>query len=121
MNLKKKAYQFLRYVKCILSASGKSLITKLNEEVASVLQGSVLALTMFLVYENDIKDNTENESYLNKFADDVKIQRIIIENSYLDLQNNLAKLRGSFQKSCLLFFYSTPRDPRGLQIATHNG
>lgn len=49
---------------------------------------------MFLVFRNDIKDIIGNESYMNVFAGDTKIRRIIVtENSYLELQNNPVKLQ----------------------------
>ena len=52
-----------------------------KEVTSGVPQGSVLAPIMFLVYINDIKDSIGNESYMNMFADDAKIQRkIIMEN-----------------------------------------
>ncbi len=64
-----------------------------KEVTSGVPQGSVLAPIMFLVYINDINDNIGSESYMNMFADDATIQRkIITENSYLELQNDLAKL-----------------------------
>ncbi len=45
------------------------------------------------IYINDINDSIGNESYMNKFADDVKIQRkVTTENSWSELQKDLAKL-----------------------------
>ncbi len=46
-----------------------------KEVTSGVPQGSVLAPIMFLVYINTIKDNIGNESYMNMFADDAKIQK----------------------------------------------
>ncbi len=64
-----------------------------KEVTSGVPQGSVLAPIMFLVYINAIKDNIGNESYMNMFADDEKIQKkIITESSCVQLQDDLTKL-----------------------------
>ncbi len=58
----------------------------------------MLAL-MFLMYINDINDNTGTKSYMNMFADDAKIQRkTVTENLCLEFQNDLTKLYEWSQK-----------------------
>ena len=64
--------------------------------ISGVPQGSVLAPIMFLIYVNeDISDN----SYINMFADDTKIQRRIIhENSCMELQEDINKIKAWSEK-----------------------
>ena len=64
-----------------------------REVTSGVPQGSVLPPIMFLVYISHINDNISTESYLNMFADDVKIQKTIKnEDSCRELQKDLRKL-----------------------------
>ena len=48
---------------------------------------------MFLIYVNDLGEDISNNSYINMFADDAKIQRRIIhENSCKELQEDISKI-----------------------------
>ena len=71
-----------------------------NREVTSgVPQGSVLAPIMFLIYINDLGEDISNDSYINMFADDAKIQRKIVnENSCKELQEDINKIKAWSEK-----------------------
>ena len=71
-----------------------------NREVTSgVPQGSVLAPIMFLIYINDLGEDISNDSYINMFADDAKIQRKIINvNSCKELQEDISKIKAWSKK-----------------------
>ena len=71
-----------------------------NREVTSgVPQGSVLAPIMFLIYVNDLGEDISNNSYINMFADDAKIQRKIVnENSCKELQEDISKIKAWSKK-----------------------
>ena len=65
-----------------------------REVTSGVPQGSVLAPIMFLIYVNDLADEISENSYLNMFADDAKIQRRITNiNSCKQLQEDLNKIK----------------------------
>ena len=63
------------------------------EITSGVPQGSVLAPVMFLVYINDLQENVGENSYINMFADDAKIQKTVVkEDCCRKLQDDLNKL-----------------------------
>ena len=66
-----------------------------NREVTSgVPQGSVLAPIMFLVYVNDLGNDLSENSYINMFADDAKIQRRVKNiSSCEELQEDINKIQ----------------------------
>ena len=54
---------------------------------------------MFLIYVNDLGENISNNSYINMFADDAKIQRRIInENVCKELQKDINKIKAWIEK-----------------------
>ena len=71
-----------------------------NREVTNgVPQGLVLAPIMFLIYVNDLGEDISNNSYINTFADDAKIQRKIVnENSCKELQEDINKIKAWSEK-----------------------
>ena len=90
--------KLLRWMKDFLE--GRKMRTTLRgkfsnwlEVTSGVPQGSVLAPIMFLIYINDIQENTTEGNYMNMFADDAKIQRTVKnKDCCLKLQEDLDKL-----------------------------
>ncbi len=67
-----------------------------------VPQGSVLTPIMFQIYVNDMTEDLN--SYINLFADDAKIMKIIkIENGCKELQKNIDKIHAWSQRWKLEF------------------
>ena len=91
------------------------------EVTSGVPQGSVLAPIMFQIYVNDM--TRELTSYVNLFADDAKLMRIIKdENDCKELQNDIDriqawsrrwKLEFNAKKCHVVKFGKSKKDPRG--------
>ena len=73
--------------------------SKNREVISGVPQGSVLAPIMFLIYANDLGVDITQNSYINMFADDAKVQRKIVnDNSCMELQEDINKIKAWSEK-----------------------
>ena len=85
-----------RWIKAFLSGRSHRVringcLSRAHNVTSGIPQGSVLGPLLFVLYINDLSDNTDSKSYL--FADDTKIfWEISSEEDSIILQNDLTKL-----------------------------